>query len=109
MNWKRPQKAWHWLLLFSPAIDLVFMPFVADRWGAFLFRHAELPDVALLMANLFVALALSIALGIWQAWHCPRWFDRILVGIHVGLAIALVNGTIAFAGCAIGNPFFKVL
>ena len=102
MSWQKPQKVWQWLLLLTPSIELMFIPFVADRWGSYIFPHDEIPDVTLELLNLFAALSLSMILGVWQAWHCPNWSDRIATGFTSGIAIAIVNGTIAFAGCASG-------
>ena len=102
MSWNKPQKPWHWLLLLTPALELMFIPFVADRWGSYLLPHDEIPGLTLLIYNLPFAVALSMALGMWQAWDRPRWTDCLFEGLALGFVIAAVNGTIAFAGCASG-------
>lgn len=109
MSWNRPKKAWQWLFLFSPAFELMGIPFVADRWGDFLLPHDEIPGLTLLIYNLFVALALCVALGVWQAWQYPRWSDRIATGLAFGIAIAIANGVIAFGGCSVGDLVFQTL
>ena len=102
MSWNKPQKFWHWLLLLTPSLQLMFIPFVADRWGAYIFRHDELPGLTLELLNLLTALALSMVLGMWKAWHFGHWSDRILTGLFFGACIAFLNGMIALAGCASG-------
>jgi hypothetical protein len=109
MSWIKPQRHWQRLLLLTPALELMFIPFVAKQWGRFLFPHTELPEVALLFNNLFLALALSLALGIWQAWPLANWPKRIATGLVLGIGIAIINGTIAFAGCAAGGWVFEFL
>ena len=109
MNGNKPLKPGHWLLLLTPALELMIVPLLAKEWGRFLLPHAELPEVALLIYNLIVALALSMALGMWWARHLGHWSDRTLAGLLFGVCIALMNGMIAFAGCTAGNSVFKVL
>jgi hypothetical protein len=107
---RKPRKFWHWLLLLTPALELMTLPFVADRWGAWLFRFRDtpflglfvdrdIPGLGVLVDNLVVVAMLCMALGLWQAWPGRTWPDRIKGALISGFAIAIINGTIAFAGC----------
>jgi hypothetical protein len=103
MTWNKPRTGWHWLLLATPALELMLAAFVADRWGSFLFPDVEIPELTFLFGNLFVALALSLALGLWLVWPNGDWSLRIGIGLACGITIAFVNFLIALGGCTLGN------
>ena len=104
MNRNKPIGIWRWLLLLTPAIEMIATTLVPYRWAAFLFRNDGLADLSLWLSNLPVALALSLALGLWCASDHVG-IERTRVGLCYGTLIAVVNGIIAFAGCSIGNRF----
>lgn len=94
-------KAWRWLVLLTPSVELMVVNRFADRWGSYLFHGGELPGLGLLILNLPIALALSLALGIWHLSD-HAWPKRIYAGLLFGLGIATVSAGIAFAGCSLG-------
>jgi hypothetical protein len=106
MSWNPPRAIWQWLLLVSPAVEILLMSLVADRWGMVLFPDHEIHELTFLFNNLFVALALSLVLGLWLAGTFRRWPDRIGIGLVYGVCLAFLNGLIAFAGCAAGKGVF---
>lgn len=92
-----------WLVLLTPALELLLVSLWAGGPGRRFFADAELgPVVGAWFANLPVFFILCLGLGIWW-WENPAWPERIGFGILVGLGIAVVNLTIAFAGCALGG------
>ena len=89
------RRVWHWLLLLTPAVEMlaVFM-FVKD--------HAQQGFAfAVLFYNLVAAALLCLVLGLWWMWREPDVDTRIAKAILAGVAIAIGNGVILFAGCGI--------
>ncbi len=103
MNWKQPGNVWQWLLLLMPSVETILLCLVPLRWASYLLPHDEIPDLTLLIYNLPVAFALSMALGVWIARGSAQ-YDRLFTGFCFGLLIAITNGMIAFAGCSLVMP-----
>lgn len=87
----------------TPAVELVLVGLVSRPLGRlvhFFFPKEPFPSLGILFLNLYVALALSMALGFWESWKYPQWEKRLGMGLVFGFAIAFVNACIGFAGCA---------
>jgi len=107
MRWGRPRNVWQWLLVLTPAAEMIAVQPVADRWGTLLFGDSETPGMALAILNVVAVFAFSLALGISWFWPSPDWADRLVKGGAVGMAIAVVNIAIGTVGCRIGDAFFS--
>lgn len=69
------------------------------------FRGTYLPTVGVLWLSLLVALAVSFALGFWEAWRFENVGKRLGMGIVFGLGVAIVNLSIGWVGCAVTGGF----
>lgn len=88
---------WHWLLLLTPSVVMLALLAVIMQFpqtGA---------GINALLLNLLTIPLLSVGLGIWWMRHEEDVAARIVIGVLFGVAIALVNFLIAFAGCSIGG------
>ncbi|HEV7404894.1 MAG TPA: hypothetical protein VGO11_18270 [Chthoniobacteraceae bacterium] len=56
----------------------------------------------LVLLSLVVHPALSLVLGFWSVSRLPASGWRVVLAILVGIALAILNGIIAFAGCTTG-------
>jgi hypothetical protein len=103
MIWNKPRKLWQWLLLLTPAVEMMLVGAIPLRRASYVLPHDNFPDLTLDVYNLPVALALSIALGLWLCWREPHWASRVLGAISLGILIAFGNFAIGFAGCTLGH------
>ncbi len=89
-------------MLLTPALEIILVAAYCEPLGRLLFPGDAYAGLSVLIYNLAVALALSMALGAWEGWrfpHCANRADQVSAGVHFGLGIAIVNAGIAFAGC----------
>ncbi|MEP6669497.1 MAG: hypothetical protein ABJF10_10115 [Chthoniobacter sp.] len=106
MSWGKPRNVWQWLLVLTPAVEMMALQAEADRWGPALFGNSEIPGLTLVILNVIVVFAVSLALGVSWFWHCPDWAERFLKGGAAGVAVAVVNITIGTVGSRIGCTLF---
>ena len=93
---------WQWLLLLSPAVEIGLVSFMAYPLGNFFFPSDEhLRGLAVMIYNLFVAAALCFGVGLWLVGSTGHWAVRLANGLLYGILLAILNGGIAFAGCAL--------
>jgi hypothetical protein len=99
-------KPWHWLVLLTPAAEMILLNRFANGLGRYLFPRDPLAGLTVLKFNLPVMLLLSLALGIWASPKYANWFERVMFGIVLGITIAATNAGIAYAGCTavFGHP-----
>jgi hypothetical protein len=66
--------------------------------------HADsTAGLAFLLGNLWVFGLLCLVLGYWWAGKRKHWLTRAAFALLFSAAIALVNGMISAAGCALGS------
>ena len=108
MTWRKPQKAWEWLLLVAPALASIIVLRVAEqllppipplktRAGeAFVNVSAIVQrEGGVTMSTIIIA---SIGVAIFFT-NQPRWHDRLAAIILLVISLVIVNAGVAFAGC----------
>lgn len=102
MTWGKPRNFWQWLLVLTPAAEMIAVQIVADRWPAALVDKSDILGLGLVILNVMAVFVFSLALGISWYWQSPDWADRLVKGGAVGLVIAVVNITLGTVGPGIG-------
>jgi hypothetical protein len=100
-QFRTPRKFLHWLLLLTPAANVILLPFTVGNLG--LSFRAE---GTLLIGAFFASIAGCFALGIWQAWSGQTWPDRLVGGCLAGIVLVLLNGLVALAGLAVAGLIY---
>jgi hypothetical protein len=117
MIWRKPKKAWEWLLLASPTVASLFALWIARRtWppippldigngrsvvniGAILQREASVT------MNTIVVCSLPVAIFLTRGIRDMQVSQRVCAVIFLVVVLSCVNAAIAFAGCAVGAAF----
>jgi hypothetical protein len=102
----RPVSSVRWLLLLTPSTIAVTVPLMGDAWARAHQMQGQMgvgAAIGFMLSALAVAIALSFVLGFLLAkWRWGNVPGRVRA-ITYGFLILLVNGFIAFAGCAVGG------
>jgi len=106
MRWSKPRNFWQWLLVLTPAVEMIAVQTVADRSPAAFVGKSDILGLGLVILNVIAVFLFSLVLGISWFWHSPDWADRLVKGGAVGLVIAVVNITLGTVGPGIGHALF---
>ena len=98
MQFRLPKRAWEWVLLFSPTLAIWAASAI---WLAFPHRG----DVGVLLVGPFIGSCIAFVLSFWPGhlFTNPNpqiWVRRTGISL-AAILIAVLNFTIAFAGCAV--------
>jgi len=106
MNWSKPRNFWQWLLVLTPAAEMIAVQTMADRSQTALAGESDILGLGVVILNVIGVFVFSLALGISWFWHSPDWVDRLVKGGAVGLVIGVVNITLGTVGPGIGHALF---
>ena len=102
----RPISAARWLLLLTPAVLATAAPWIGAfmrRFHIYEYRGVDFtPELRILVVAAVLSLGLGFSLEKWR-WGVVKEWERPL---GYGLLILIVNGFIAFAGCALPGMIF---
>lgn len=109
MDWNKPRNAWQWLLLFSPSVAAIAASQIAKWWmlpvAPLHFATGDIMDVSthlnrLFPLTFFLITGLSFILAIVLTRGIPP-VQRLFSVILALLCLVLLNGVVAFSGCAV--------
>jgi hypothetical protein len=101
VNWDRPKRPAQWLLLLTPAA-LSIVPTMIG--GIFDGKGGDWIGWAIM--GLLAASLLSFILSIWLARVSPTVGGKLGAAVLIFIILMVVNGTLSFAGCAVGSSAF---
>jgi hypothetical protein len=104
MTWDKPKNGRQWLLLFAPAGICVLLTVAGG-----LIDPKEGDWMAWSLVGLFIATVFSFGLSIWLARVNPSVGGKIGAALVCFVIFMLVNGTVSFAGCALGSTMLPGL
>lgn len=112
MTWAKPVSVWQWLLLFTPAMVSILALLLGALLGPWLYPNESLEDRSWAplgwgLLGLQIALLMAPVLGFWLARNNESHRQKVIAGTLCTLGIVVVNGFVAFAGCAAASAFVK--
>ncbi len=108
MTWKKPEKAWEWLLLLTPGIASVIALRVAERLLPPILPLKDRAGGALVNVGGIIQRELSVTMSTIIIFSFGvsifftrgmRWRDRLAAMILLVVLFSVLNAGVAFAGC----------
>lgn len=103
-----PTRLWQWVLLLTPSVVLVAFPVVGQhladlRFLAVPYSESEYwrnRNAWMFSGGTGILIALGLCLLLGLCWGATRKEPSLAEGVSFAVVIAIINFTVAFAGCS---------